>query len=195
MDDLGREGSVAAGWQERIWPRRHAGPLAAVMVELIDWLVAEGYAPTTQRNLVRAAARLGSWLAAEDVELADVDLECVVRLVRQDNELHPEHRSANENVSAVLRFLWETGRLKPSPLPTPEQRPLQACLAAWVRFLEAEQGQGASWLDKAHRFGERFLTLVEDEGAELERQVRQFRYPEALEILQRARSQHPELAP
>jgi two-component system sensor histidine kinase/response regulator len=34
-----------------------------------------------------------------------------------------------------------------------------------------------------------------DFGAELERQVRQFRYPEALEILQRARSQHPELAP
>jgi len=34
-----------------------------------------------------------------------------------------------------------------------------------------------------------------DFGAELERQVRQFRYPEALEILQRARSQRPELAP
>lgn len=163
MGDLGREGSAAAGWQERIWPRRHAGPLAAVMVELIDWLVAEGYAPTTQRNLVRAAARLGSWLAAEGVELADVDLECVVRLVRQDNERHPEHSSVNENVSAVLRFLRETGRLKPSPIPSPRQRPSQACLAAWLRFLEAEQGQGASWLGKARRVGESFLTLIEDE--------------------------------
>mgnify|MGYP000928715087 FL=1 len=167
MGDLEREGAAAAGWQERIWPRRHAGPLVAVMVELIDWLVAEGYAATTQRNQVRAAARLGSWLAADGVELADVDVECVGRLVRQDNELHPEHRSANENVSAVLRFLWETGRLKPSPLPTPEQRPLQACLAAWVRFLEAEQGQGASWLDKARRVGESFLRLIEDEDGVL----------------------------
>ena len=167
MGDLGREGLAAAGWHERIWPRRHAGPLAAVMAELIDWLVAQGYAPTTQRNLVRAAARLGSWLAAEDVELADVDLECVVRLVRQDNERNPEHRSANENVSAVLRFLRETGRLKPSPIPSPRQGPSQACLAAWLRFLEAEQGQGASWLDKAHRFGESFLALIEDEDGGL----------------------------
>ena len=57
MGDPVREGPAAAGWQMRIWPRRDAGPLAAVMVELIDWLVTEGYAPTTQRNLVRAAAR------------------------------------------------------------------------------------------------------------------------------------------
>ena len=137
------------------------------MAELIDWLVAEGYAPTTQRNLVRAAARLGTWLDAEGVELEDLDAECVIRLVGEDNEHHPEHRSANENVSAVARFLQETGRLKPSPVAMPREGPAESCLSAWLRFLEVEQGQGASWLDKAHRFGERFLTLVEDEGADL----------------------------
>ena len=73
MSDPVRGGAAATGWQMRIWPRRDAGPLAVVMTELIDWLVAEGYAPTTQRNLVRAAARLGSWLAAEGVALEDVD--------------------------------------------------------------------------------------------------------------------------
>ena len=81
MGDLVREGPAAAGGQMRIWPRRDAGPLAAVMAELIDWLVTEGYAPTTQRNLVRAAARLGAWLAAAGVELADVDAACVFGLV------------------------------------------------------------------------------------------------------------------
>lgn len=167
MGDLVREGSAAAGGQMRIWPRRDAGPLAAVMAELIDWLVTEGYAPTTQRNLVRAAARLGAWLAAAGVELADVDAACVFGLVAGDNERHPEHRSANENVSAVVRFLQETGRLKPSPVDTAPLRPAEACLAAWLRFLEVEEGQGASWLYKARQIGERFLPLVEDEDGDL----------------------------
>jgi two-component system sensor histidine kinase/response regulator len=52
---------------------------------------------------------------------------------------------------------------------------------------------------RAHQLVEENAALLHsalgDFGAELERQVRQFRYPEALEILQRARSQHPELAP
>lgn len=161
------EGPAAAGWHARIWPRRDAGPLAAVMTELIDWLAAEGYAPTTQRNLVRAAARLGSWLVAEGVELGDLDAAWVIRLVGEDNEHHPEHRSANENVSAVVRFLRVTGRLRPSPVATPRQGAAEACLRAWLRFLEVEQGQGASWLDKAQRFGEQFLPLVEDEGGNL----------------------------
>ena len=167
MSDPVRVGPVAAGWHEAIWPRRHAGPLAVVMMELIDWLVAQGYAPTTQRNQVRAAARLGSWLDAEGVGLTDVDAECVVRLVMQDNERHPGHRSANENVSAVLRFLRETGRLKPSAIPAPGLRPLEACLTAWLRFLQVEEGQGVSWLDKARRCGERFLALIEDEVGNL----------------------------
>lgn len=116
---------------------------------------------------MRAAARLGSWLDAEGVELEDLDVECVIRLVRQDNEHHPEHRSANENVSAVVRFLQETGRLKSSPVAAPRQRATQASLTAWLRFLQVEQGQGASWLYKARQFGERFLALLEDEGGDL----------------------------
>ena len=40
-------GPPAGGWHARIWPRRPAGPLAAVMVDLIDWLVEQGYASVT----------------------------------------------------------------------------------------------------------------------------------------------------
>lgn len=167
MDDPGCLGLAAGSWHERIWPRRHAGPLAAVMEELIDWLVAQGYSPSTQRNQVRAAARLGSWMLAEGVGLDDVDVECVIRLVREDNERHREHRSANENVSAVLRFLRETGRLRASPVAVTRLRPAQACLAEWLSYLEVEQGQGGSWIDKARGFGSRFLAAVEDEHGDL----------------------------
>lgn len=74
------------------------------MMELIDWLVGQGYASTTQRNHVRAAARLGSWMVAEGLTLDDLDADRVVRMVGADNARHPEHRSANENPSAVVRF-------------------------------------------------------------------------------------------
>ncbi|WP_026551097.1 hypothetical protein [Arthrobacter sp. H20] len=88
----------AGSWHERIWLRRQAGPLAAVVMELIEWLTMQGYAPTTQRNHVRAAARLGSWMVTEDLRLGDLDAERGIRLVREDNKRFPEHASANENV-------------------------------------------------------------------------------------------------
>ena len=81
-------GPPAGGWHARIWPRRPAGPLAAVMVDLIDWLVEQGYASTTQRNHVRAAARLGSWMVAKGLTLGNLDASRVVRMVSEDNARH-----------------------------------------------------------------------------------------------------------
>lgn len=151
-----------SSWQERIWPRLQAGPVAAVMVELIDWLVEQGYAATTQRNLVRAAARLGSWMLAEGFTFDDLDAQRVIQMVREDNQHHPEHRSANENVSAVVRFLEATGRLRSAPVSLGQPGPAEACLAQWLGFLEVEHGQGPSWVGKARRLGEAFLSLICD---------------------------------
>ena len=163
----GGSGGPAGGWREKIWPCRDAGPVAAVMAELIDWLLTQGYAPSTQRNIVRAAARLGSWMAVDGVRLEDLDAAGPARMVREDNERHPKHRSANENVSAVVRFLRETGRFGSAPASGGQPGPAQACLAGWLRFLEVEQGQGASWIAKARRVGEAFLALIEGGSGEL----------------------------
>lgn len=161
-------GPPAGSWHEKVWPRRQAGPLAAVMMELIDWLVIQGYARATQRNHVRAAARFGSWMVTEELWLGGLDAGRAVRMVREDNERHPEHRSANENVSTILRFLQETGRLRPAPVIHAQLRPAEACLAGWLRLLEVEQRRGASWIDKARRVGEPFLELVGERSGELD---------------------------
>lgn len=164
----GKSRPTEGSWHERIWPRLHAGPLAEVMMALIDWLVRQGYAPMTQRNHVRAAARLGAWMIAEELELKDLTAAHIFRLVRQDNQRYPTHRFANENVSAVRRFLQETRRLGPAPIIYTQPHGAEECLAQWLRFLEAEQGQGTSWLDKARRFGGRFLELIEDRDGALD---------------------------
>ncbi len=154
---------------EPVWGRSvcQAGPLAPVMEELVGWLDAQGYAATTQRNLVRAAGRLDSWMLAENVRLVDVDRSSLARLVREDNERHPEHVSANENVSAVLRFLEETGLVKAAKAARAAPRPAQRCVLEWLRFLEVDQGQGASWVAKAGKVGESFLRLIESPRGEL----------------------------
>lgn len=160
-------GPAADSWPAMIWPRGPAGPVAGVMAELIDWLVGEGYAPTTQRNLVRAAARLGSWMLSEGLTFDDLDTVRVARMVAEDNDRHPQHRSANENVSAVVRFLVETGRLRPAPATQAPDRPAQVALSGWLRFLQVEQGQGPSWICKARRLGEEFLGLLEGPAGQL----------------------------
>lgn len=123
----GKTSPAVDAWHQRIWPRLHAGPLVAVMMELIDWLVTQGYAPSTQRNHVRAAARLGSWTIAEYLKLGDLNAQHAFRMVRHDSELHPAHRSANENASAVLRVLRETGRLGVAPEIHAQPYPAEAC--------------------------------------------------------------------
>lgn len=160
-------GPAAGSWHARIWPRGPAGPVAVVMVELIDWLSVQGYAPTTQRNHVRAAARLGAWMLAEGLAFDDLDAAGVTRMLRDDNDRHPEHRSANENMSAVLRFLGETGRLRPGLAPAAPTGPAQVLLARWLQFLEVEQGQGPSWIGKARGLGQEFLGLVDDHAGHL----------------------------
>lgn len=126
-------------WRLRIWPRRCAWPLAAVMSEFIDWLLGQGYAPSTQRNHVRAAARLGSWMTEAGIGLDDLDPDGVRLMVAHDNQRYPKHRSANENISAVVRFLQQTGRVPAAAAVEVPTGPVQVCLAAWVRFLEQEQ--------------------------------------------------------
>lgn len=161
------ESAVVGMCQDGAWPRLHAGPLAVVSEEFVRWMPAQGYASTTQTNLARAAVRLGVWMLTQGLSLEDLDHARVIRMVQQDNEQFPKHRSANENVAAILRFLNETGRLKPERVIQAQLRPAAACLGAWLEYLEGEQSQGPSWLYKAKSVGQSFLELIEAQSGEL----------------------------
>lgn len=159
--DPGIKLAVAVGALGRIWPLLQAGPLAAVAGDLFGWLSEQGYASTTQVNLSRAAVRLGTWMLTENLKLGELDHGRVIGMVREDNDRYPGHCSANQNVSAVLRFLIEKGHLRPTEVPDAEPSSAEECAVAWLRFLQVEQGQGASWIYKAGRVAAPFLTLLE----------------------------------
>ena len=105
-------------------------------------------------------------------------------------------------VQLTARYATICGALTAALEPPPEAAGTSPAGVDWAgarRLLgEIEALLAGSHL-RAHQLVDENAALLHsalgDFGAELERQVRQFRYPEALEILQRARSQHPELAP
>ena len=142
-------------------PVRDGGALKGLMGELLDWLVTQGYARTTIHNIVRAALRLGEWMARDGLNLSDLGPESVADLVRADNAAHPSHRVSNESASAVGRFLQSTGRLAVAghvPEPVSVAR---SCLEAWCASL-VDAGYGRSWIDKARTWVGPFLDLLDD---------------------------------
>lgn len=91
---------------------RGGGPLAEVLPGLVAWLKEDGYAVTTSRNIVRAALRLGEWMAAAHLSLGDLDAGVITRLVERDNARFPSHRISNESLSAVVRFFLSAGLIE-----------------------------------------------------------------------------------
>lgn len=168
MGDRGGESAGEVGGERsRILPRRDAGPLEVVMDEFIAWGAAEGYAVCTQRNHVRAAARMGEWMSVAGLGLGDLDDGTAARFVAADNRAHPSHRSANENVAAVGRFLSDTGRLSPQAPAFARPGAGEECLRSWCRSL-VRDGYGPSWIDKARQYVGPFVALIEDEGGGLD---------------------------
>jgi hypothetical protein len=50
-----------------------AGPLTEVVVDLVTWLGAEGYARGTAMGVTDTAARLGAWMGEARLDLKDLD--------------------------------------------------------------------------------------------------------------------------
>lgn len=167
LRDAENRHAVAVVAFERTWPAHQAGPLAGVAEEFIGRLAAKGYAATMQVNLSRAAIRLGTWMSTQNLQLGDLEQTRVVAMVQDDNVRYPEHCSANQNFSAVLRFLGETGHLKVASTFQEQFLPAEACLAAWLQYIEVEQCQGSSWLYKARKVGESFFRLIEAPSGDL----------------------------
>lgn len=142
-------------------PMRDGGALKGLMGELLNWLVAQGYARTTIHNIVRAALRLGEWMDRDGLNLSDLGPESVAALVGADNAAHPSHRVSNESASAVGRFLQSTGRVAVAvDVPEPVSA-ARSCLEAWCASL-VDAGYGASWIDKARTWVGPFLDLLDD---------------------------------
>jgi hypothetical protein len=141
-------------------PRLPAGPLAGVVGELVAWLRAEGYAPGTTLSVAETAARLGAWMSAENLDVADLDEAVLGRFVTAQTSGAVRHPSSARRIVTVRKFLFATARLTSTDSPAPVLDAVRQCLQAWGRDVAHERGAGQGWIREQTRWARGFLQQV-----------------------------------
>jgi site-specific recombinase XerD len=138
-------------------PRLPAGPLAEVVVDLVAWLRAEGYAPGTATSIACTAARLGAWMAGARLRIEDLDDVVLDRFVAAQAGGPARHPSSARRIVAVRKFLRAVGLLNAAQVASPAATPVDEVLEAWGRYECDERGAGLRWVREQHGWARVFL--------------------------------------
>ena len=118
----------------RICDQIRSGPLGRLVDDFVDVLMTRGYATSTVRRYVRAAAIFSSWLDQQRVAAPDVDETLVTRfetgLSRRPSSTRPSGRLPDVayGVRLLAAHLWNRGvaaRLVPVATPCESEQWLQ----------------------------------------------------------------------
>lgn len=139
-------------------PRLPAGPLAEVVVDLVAWLHAEGYARGTVMSVAGTAARLGAWMGETQVRLEDLNDAVLDRFVAAQESGLVRHPSSAQRIVTVRTFLNAAGLLSISPIAAPAAvTPVDEVLQVWGQYERDEHGLSARWVREQHRWARAFL--------------------------------------
>lgn len=141
-------------------PRLPAGPLGEVVVDLVAWLRAEGYAPGTATSITCTAARLGAWMAGAQLRIEDLDDAVLDRFVAAQVRGPARHPSSVRRIATVRKFLKAAGLGSAAQAASPAATPVDAVLEAWGQHERDEHGAGLSWVREQHRWARVFLEQV-----------------------------------
>ena len=110
----------------RICDQIRSGPLGHCVDDFVDVLVTRGYATSTVRRYVRAAAIFSAWLDQQRVAATDVDQTLVTRFVtglsRRPSSTRPSGRLSDVvyGVRLLAAHLWTQGvAVRPVPVAAP----------------------------------------------------------------------------
>lgn len=138
-------------------PRRDAGPLGAVLRELIAWMRSEGYAPGTALSVANTAARLGAWMAAANLAVTDLDDDVLNAFVRDQQAGSLPHPSSVKRIVTIRKFLIQTSRIQIRPMPVAALGPVDRCVQEWVEYLQRYRQPGSKWLAEQTLWARGFL--------------------------------------
>lgn len=139
-------------------PRRDAGPLAGVMVDLVTWMRSEGYAPGTTVSVANTAARLGSWMGVHAVSLAELDSDVLQMFVRAEMSGPTPHPSSAKRIITVRKFLTYTGRVQVTTADRGvDNGPVEQCVQEWAVWQCRYRQVGHRWLAEQSRWVRGFL--------------------------------------
>jgi len=116
-----------------------------------------GYTPLTVRGLLQHVGALGRWMAANDIEPADLDVAVLERFL--------EHRrsSGRAHVRTTRSLLSLLGHLRDLGVVPPEQpTPIDPLLAEYRSWMVGDRGLAPSTILRYENLAVRFLDRVVD---------------------------------
>jgi site-specific recombinase XerD len=133
-----------------------SGPLALFADGLRRDLAGRGYALDTVTDHVHRLADLSGWLAARGLTAADLTGEVAGQFLRERRAAGSRTGVSARGFAPVLGYLREAGAAPP-PGPPVLASAVDALLAEYQRYLEAERGLSAGTVRHYLRYGRVFL--------------------------------------
>jgi len=119
-----------------------------------QWLVDQGYAPETVRQMLKELGQVGCWLGGEHLEVADLDGARIVQF-RADRRDAGFRRVPGCKALAVLeRYLHEVGAVPTAPVSTAQ---LDVVLERYRRWMVEQRGLAETTIVRYEKTARRFL--------------------------------------
>lgn len=135
--------------------RRRPGRMGPFIESYRETLVQRGYTPLTVRGLLQSVGALGRWMAAEDIEACDLDMEVLERFLAHRRSIGRAHVRTSRSMASLLAHLRELGVAAPAESP-----PVDPLLGAYRAWLVDDRGLAPSTVLRYEKLAVRFLDQV-----------------------------------
>lgn len=135
--------------------RRKPGGLGPQVEGYRTWLVAQGYTPSTIRNMLKELGQVGRWLTAEELEAEQLDEQRITAFIIARHAAGYRRAPGPRAMAPLLSYLREADVVAAVQPPT---TPLELLLAQYRKWLVDERGIAASTVLRYENTTRRFLT-------------------------------------
>lgn len=115
--------------------RRRPGRMGPFIESYREVLLWRGYTPLTVRGLLQHVGALGRWMAANDVEPADLDVVVLEEFLAHRRAGGRTQVRTTRSMASLLDHLWELGVVAPE-----EPAPVDPLLAAYRSWMVDDRG-------------------------------------------------------
>lgn len=134
--------------------RRKAGGLGPQVEGYREWLVRQGYTPSTVRNMLKELGQVGRWLTVQELEADQLDEQQIAVFIAARHTAGYRRVPGPRAMAPLLSYLREVGIVAEVP---PLATPLGVLLAEYRTWLVGERGLAPSTVLRYENTARRFL--------------------------------------
>lgn len=136
---------------------RISGPLAPYDSGLWSHLLAQGYSPSTSKQLLYLASRLSRWLADAGLQLKALTRENIEEFFSERRQAGYTARLTARSLRPILQYLELEGKVA-LPKTVVPRCAIERLLNEYERFLDEERGLQARGRSNHRYYAKKFLS-------------------------------------